>query len=206
MRVPCRRTVVDSWHASTRPTGKLFVAGMITYFVADVKDGKRLWEIDFRRAQTPVPSRLRAHQWLMTNTSTCRPQRLLQIEQDTGKLLQSMKDKGGMYGSILLTCFRYFKRQGTNPGSIQNWPRDIDSGKILWRQPNKCGMNISTRYHTTTEFIPVPMGAVSFSGIKRSAIMEIRRARENKGHLYGQPNPSFRPRLPASSQPAFCLL
>ena len=198
MRVPFFAAKNGSWIRSTPAlaNGKLFVAGMRDHLLCiDTKTGKRLWEIDFpKEHKTPVPSFGCVcspmvddkYVYMQAGAAFCK------IEQDTGKIVwQSMKDKGGMYGSAFSSpVFATLrdKEQILVQSRTELAGVDIDSGKILWRQPIKAfrGMNILTPLpYNNGVYTSAYGGRSHFFGIKRDQqSWKSAEQWENKGQAY----------------------
>lgn len=198
MRVPFFAAKNGSWIRSTPAlaNGKLFVAGMRDHLLCiDTKTGKRLWEIDFpTEHKTPVPSFGCVcspmvddkYVYMQAGAAFCK------IEQDTGKIVwQSMKDKGGMYGSAFSSpVFATLrdKEQILVQSRTELAGVDIDSGKILWRQPIKAfrGMNILTPLpYNNGVYTSAYGGRSHFFGIKRDQqSWKSAEQWENKGQAY----------------------
>ena len=198
MRVPFFAAKNGSWIRSTPAlaNGKLFVAGMRDHLLCiDIKTGKRLWEINFpKELKTPIPSFGCVCSpmvddkfvYMQAGAAFCK------IEQDTGKMVwQSMKDKGGMYGSAFSSPV-FATLEGKEQILVQSRTElagvDVDSGGILWRQPVKAfrGMNILTP-------LPYENGVYTSAYGGRSHFFEIKRNQEswkaaeqweNKGQAY----------------------
>ena len=198
MSVPFFAAKNGSWIRSTPAlaNGKLFVAGMKDHLLCiDIKTGKRLWEINFpKEHETPIPSFGCVcspmvddkYVYMQAGAAFCK------IEQETGKMVwQSMKDKGGMYGSAFASpVFATLrdKEQILVQSRTELAGVDIDSGGILWRQPVKAfrGMNILTP-------LPYKNGIYTSAYGGRSHFFEIKRDQqswkateqwENKGQAY----------------------
>ena len=198
MRVPFFAAKNGSWIRSTPALAndKLFVAGMRDHLLCiDTKTGKRLWEIDFpKEFKTPVPSFGCVcspmvddkYVYMQAGAAFCK------IEQDTGKIVwQSMKDKGGMYGSAFSSpVFATLrdKEQILVQSRTELAGVDIDSGKILWRQPIKAfrGMNILTPLpYNNGVYTSAYGGRSHFFGIKRDQqSWKSAEQWENKGQAY----------------------
>ena len=198
MRVPFFAAKNGSWIRSTPAlaNGKLFVAGMRDHLLCiDIKTGKRLWEINFpKELKTPVPSFGCVcspmvddkYVYMQAGAAFCK------IEQDTGKMVwQSMKDKGGMYGSAFSSPV-FATLDGKDQILVQSRTElagvDVDSGGILWRQPVKAfrGMNILTP-------LPYKNGVYTSAYGGRSHFFDIKHNQktwkateqwENKGQAY----------------------
>ena len=198
MRVPFFAAKNGSWIRSTPALAndKLFVAGMRDHLLCiDTKTGKRLWEIDFpKEHKTPVPSFGCVcspmvddkYVYMQAGAAFCK------IEQDTGKIVwQSMKDKGGMYGSAFSSpVFATLrdKEQILVQSRTELAGVDIDSGKILWRQPIKAfrGMNILTPLpYNNVVYTSAYGGRSHFFGSKRDQqSWKSAEQWENKGQAY----------------------
>ncbi len=198
MRVPFFAAKNGSWIRSTPAlaNNKIFVAGMRDHLLCiDTKTGKRLWEIDFpKELKTPVPSFGCVcspmvddkYVYMQAGAAFCK------IEQDTGKIVwQSMKDKGGMYGSAFSSpVFATLrdKEQILVQSRTELAGVDIDSGKILWRQPIKAfrGMNILTPLpYNNGVYTSAYGGRSHFFGIKRDQqSWKSAEQWENKGQAY----------------------
>ena len=198
MRVPFFAAKNGSWIRSTPAlaNNKIFVAGMRDHLLCiDTKTGKRLWEIDFpKELKTPVPSFGCVcspmvddkYVYMQAGAAFCK------IEQDTGKIVwQSMKDKGGMYGSAFSSpVFATLrdKEQILVQSRTELAGVDIDSGKILWRQPIKAfrGMNILTPLpYKNGVYTSAYGGRSHFFGIKRDQqSWKSAEQWENKGQAY----------------------
>ena len=198
MRVPFFAAKNGSWIRSTPAlaNGKLFVAGMRDHLLCiDIKTGKRLWEINFpKELKTPIPSFGCVcspmvddkYVYMQAGAAFCK------IEQDTGKMVwQSMKDKGGMYGSAFSSPV-FATLGGKEQILVQSRTElagvDIDSGGILWRQPVKAfrGMNILTPLpYKNGVYTSAYGGRSHFFGIKRNQeSWKAAEQWENKGQAY----------------------
>ena len=198
MRVPFFAAKNGSWIRSTPAlaNGKLFVAGMRDHLLCiDIKTGKRLWEINFpKELKTPIPSFGCVcspmvddkYVYMQAGAAFCK------IEQDTGKMVwQSMKDKGGMYGSAFSSPV-FATLEGKEQILVQSRTElagvDVDSGGILWRQPVKAfrGMNILTPLpYKNGVYTSAYGGRSHFFGIKRNQeSWKAAEQWENKGQAY----------------------